>query len=370
VLRSHDAGAALLPTLLLNRHRLDFDQALALGQLESRASLASLSRADQEAIQKEDCPTQTVVDIIERGIAQHWPNVEKVVLVSKEQRLNAEIVRALPRSVHLICEAGTGYDNINLAAAKARGIRVCNVPGYSTAAVAQLAMSYILGIASGTLGCVRRVAEGNRADFPLPTYSPFEVAGKVLGVVGAGAIGREVAFRALDFGMTVLAFNRKPRRWRRRGMRAASLEEIYGESDFVTLHCPLDVTTHHLISTASLAAMGRRPIGRRKPWLVNTSRGGLVDQAALVAALRAGLISGAALDVQDPDLEQGSESVLWTEPSAFLTPHVGWKAVEARERLMREVGENILAFECGSARNVLPRRRRARRPLAEASRRS
>jgi hypothetical protein len=94
VLRSHDAGAALLPTLLLNRHRLDFDQALALGQLESRASLASLSRADQEAIQKEDCPTQTVVDIIERGIAQHWPNVEKVVLVSKEHRACASAVCA------------------------------------------------------------------------------------------------------------------------------------------------------------------------------------------------------------------------------------------------------------------------------------
>lgn len=314
--------------LLSDRDRLDFDR---------RLDLSSLQRLTDLDIHDD------VHDVVAAAAGHE-------VLITKERRLDAATIAGLPESVRLVCEAGTGYDNIDLAAANERRITVCNVPGYSTDAVAQLCLAYLLGIASGTLGYTRRLARGDRSDFRRPA-SPFELTGKVLGLVGGGAIARAVARRAAPLGLDVRVWARRPLPWSEAGVRQVSAEELWTESDFVSLHVPLQRPPS---PDANVRMVDAALLAKMKPtaWLINTARGGLVDEAALVEALRASKLAGAALDVQYEEPPAPS-SPLWREDAIFLSPHVGWKTVEARQRLVERVADNITAWLRGAPINVV-----------------
>lgn len=312
---------------LLNASRLDFDGQLTFGSLESAVNLIRYEASGPD-------------QVVERAHGCQ-------ILISKELPLRAEVVERLPEEVCLICEAGTGFDNIDREAAKKQNILVCNVPGYSTQSVAQLTMGLILALSTGMHRLIRSVEARDFADFQVrlrPSHS--EVQGKILGVIGAGAIGRRVIRLARAFDMTVLVYNRSARRWADEEIKQVWLEELLAESHFVSLHCPLTDDTRHLIRTETICGM------MRGAYLINTARGGLVDHEDLAKALESGQVAGAALDVQDPE-PLPEKSILWSMENVILTPHIGWKAIEARQRLVEAVAGNIRAFLSGTPTNVV-----------------
>ncbi len=315
---------------LLNTDRLDFDGRLTFDALESVVELRRYraTEPDQVTERARDCR----------------------ILITKEMPLRAPVIAQLPKDVDLICEAGTGYDNIDLAAARKRKITVCNVPDYSTHAVAQLTFCFILVLSTGVYKLIRNVAAGDLEDFHgVPRPRSSEILGKTLGTIGAGAIGGRVIQLARAFEMNILVHKPSPGSWDDDRIRQVGLAELLAKSHFVTLHCPLDETTRHIIRAETIRGM------KQGAYLINTARGGLVHQEDLAAAVASGRIAGAALDVHDPE-PLPRDDVLWSMPDGILTPHIGWKALEARQRLMAAVTRNIQAFLDGAPINVVPRR--------------
>ncbi|MCI8454044.1 MAG: D-2-hydroxyacid dehydrogenase [Lachnospiraceae bacterium] len=268
------------------------------------------------------------------------------VLVTKEMPVSGELILSLPDSVRLICEAGTGYNNLDLDAARKKGITVCNIPAYSTKRVAHTAVMLMLNLSSTMQTQLAMLARGNHDNFTKNLQVPHvELNGKTLGIVGAGNIGREVMKIARALDMQVLVFTRTPRA-DEEGIRYTDLETVLKNSDYVSLHCPLMPQTKHLINQKTLSLM------KPTAFLVNTSRGALVDEAALIQALKDGTIAGAGLDVQEtePPVE---DNPLYTLPNVILTPHMGWKGLETRQRLVSILAANIRAFLDGKPENVV-----------------
>ena len=266
------------------------------------------------------------------------------VLVSKELPMNADSIRALPDCV--ICEAGTGYDNIDLAACKEKGIKVANVPAYSTDRVAQTAVMMLLNLSSEMGKQIRALEKGDRSNFTKYLgVSHTEVNGKTLGVVGAGNIGGKVIEIAKALGMNILVYTRTPRDFGP-GTKNVSLEELLKESDYVTLHCPLTPATKHIINEESLKLM------KPTACLINASRGALVDEPALIRALQEGRLAGAGLDVQETE-PPVADNPLYDMPNVILTPHMGWKGLETRRRLVQVLADNIAAYAKGEKLNIV-----------------
>lgn len=258
------------------------------------------------------------------------------------------------KDLKLIAVAATGTDNVDLEAARRRGVRVCNVPGYATQSVAQFTMAVVLELATRACGYRERVRQGAWQKSPMYTlldFPSFEIQGKALGIVGYGNIGRAVAEMAKGFGMEVLVSHRPGSRDPTPPGRV-SLNDLLARADIVTLHCPLTSQTRHLINSQALALM------KPTAYLVNTARGGLVDESALIQALRQGRLAGAALDVlteEPPSADHPMIKAVAELDNLFVTPHCAWTAREARQRLMDEVAENILAFTEGRERNRVVR---------------
>ncbi len=268
------------------------------------------------------------------------------VVVTKELPVSAEMLRRFPDSVKLICEAGTGYNNIALDAAAERGILVCNVPAYSSHRVAHTAIMLMLNLASTMQTQIKMLAKGDRSNFMEHLQVPHvELNGKTLGVIGAGKIGRQVIRIAQAMDMHVLCHARKARQ-NEENLTFVPLEQLLRESDFVTIHCPLTAQTRHLIDEKALAMM------KPTAFLINTSRGAIVDEAALLRALESGQIAGAGLDVQETEPPEQS-SPLYTLDNVIITPHMGWKGMETRQRLVSVVAENIRGFFEGSPVNLV-----------------
>lgn len=273
-----------------------------------------------------------------------------VVTLNKVMLDGALLDSAAAKDLKMIAIAATGTDNVDLEAARARGIRVCNVPGYAAQSVAQFTMALILELATrvgGYGGLVRAGAWEKSPIYTLLEFPSFELAGKSLGIVGYGNIGRRVAEMARGFGLEILIAARP-------GSEGPSpqgrlpLDEVLKRSDIVSLHCPLTPRTKNLIDSRALALM------KPSALLINTARGGLVDAEALIHALREKRLAGAAVDVltQEPPppdhpLIQAAKEL----DNLLVTPHCAWSAREARQRLMDEVVENILAFTRGQDRN-------------------
>ena len=268
------------------------------------------------------------------------------VVVTKEIPVTAELLSQFPDTVKLIVEAGTGYNNIDLNAAKERGITVCNIPAYSTERVAHTVIMMILNFASTMQKQIGMLAKGDRSNFTKHLQvSHTEVNGKTLGVVGAGHIGMEVIKVAKALGMNILVHTRTPKA-DGDGIRYVSLDELLENSDYITLHCPLNDQTKHMINKETIAKMKPSAV------IINTGRGPLINEADLCEALAAKRIAGAGLDVQEvePPVE---DSPLYTLDNVIITPHMGWKGLETRQRLVGIIRDNVQAFFKGEPINVV-----------------
>lgn len=262
------------------------------------------------------------------------------VLIVNKVRVTAELIAAAPR-LRLICEAATGVNNIDLAAAAAKGIPVRNVAGYSTDTVAQLAFSQILSLVCDTTRFDAYVKDGRYSASGLFTEvsAPFvELAGKTLGIIGMGAIGSRVAAVGQVFGMNVVYYSTSGTA-HCTDYPCVSLSELLGISDVVSIHCPLNERTAGLVGASELASMKPTAI------LVNMARGGIVDEGALSDAVGSGLIAGAAVDVFTSEPLPADNPLLHClRPERLrLTPHVGWAGREAIERLVSGIAANVAA---------------------------
>ena len=268
------------------------------------------------------------------------------VVVTKELPVGADLLSQFPDTVELIIEAGTGYNNIDLNAAKAKGITVCNIPAYSTERVAHTVIMMILNFASTMQKQIGMLAKGDRSNFTkYLQVSHTEVNGKTLGVVGAGHIGMEVIKVAKALGMNVLIHTRTPKA-DGDGIRYVSLDELLENSDYITLHCPLNEQTKHLINKETIAKMKSNAV------IVNTGRGPLINEVDLCEALATNRIAGAGLDVQEVE-PPAEDSPLYTLDNVIITPHMGWKGLETRQRLVGIIRDNVQAFFKGEPINVV-----------------
>ena len=268
------------------------------------------------------------------------------VVVTKELPVGADLLSQFPDTVKLIVEAGTGYNNIDLNAAKERGITVCNIPAYSTERVAHTVIMMILNFASTMQKQIGMLAKGDRSNFTkYLQVSHTEVNGKTLGVVGAGHIGMEVIKVAKALGMNILVHTRTPKA-DGDGVRYVSLDELLENSDYITLHCPLNDQTKYMINKETIAKMKPSAV------IVNTGRGPLINEADLCEALAAKRIAGAGLDVQEVE-PPAEDSPLYTLDNVIITPHMGWKGLETRQRLVGIIRDNVQAFFKGEPINVV-----------------
>ena len=268
------------------------------------------------------------------------------VVVTKELPVGADLLSQFPDTVKLIVEAGTGYNNIDLNTAKERGITVCNIPAYSTERVAHTVIMMILNFASTMQQQIGMLAKGDRSNFTkYLQVSHTEVNGKTLGVVGAGHIGMEVIKVAKALGMNILIHTRTPKA-DGDGVRYVSLDELLENSDYITLHCPLNDQTKYMINKESIAKMKPSAV------IVNTGRGPLINEADLCEALAAKRIAGAGLDVQEVE-PPAEDSPLYTLDNVIITPHMGWKGLETRQRLVGIIRDNVQAFFKGEPINVV-----------------
>ena len=268
------------------------------------------------------------------------------VVVTKELPVGADLLSQFPDTVKLIVEAGTGYNNIDLNAAKERGITVCNIPAYSTERVAHTVIMMILNFASTMQKQIGMLAKGDRSNFTkYLQVSHTEVNGKTLGVVGAGHIGMEVIKVAKALGMNILVHTRTPKS-DGDGIRYVSLDELLEHSDYITLHCPLNDQTKYMINKDAISKMKPSAV------IVNTGRGPLINEADLCEALAAKRIAGAGLDVQEVE-PPAEDSPLYTLDNVIITPHMGWKGLETRQRLVGIIRDNVQAFFKGEPINVV-----------------
>ena len=268
------------------------------------------------------------------------------VVVTKELPVGADLLSQFPDTVKLIVEAGTGYNNIDLNAAKERGITVCNIPAYSTERVAHTVIMMILNFASTMQKQIGMLAKGDRSNFTkYLQVSHTEVNGKTLGVIGAGHIGMEVIKVAKALGMNILVHTRTPKA-DGDGIRYVSLDELLEHSDYITLHCPLNEQTKYMINKEAISKMKTSAV------IVNTGRGPLINEADLCEALAAKRIAGAGLDVQEVE-PPAADSPLYTLDNVIITPHMGWKGLETRQRLVGIIRDNVQAFFKGEPINVV-----------------
>lgn len=269
------------------------------------------------------------------------------IIISNKVMLDETAFKAAPQ-LKLVCVAATGTNNVDLAAAHKHGITVSNVRGYATPSVSQHVFALILSL-SIHLGKYRRaVKKGEWQQSPhfcLLDYPIEELAGKTLGIIGYGELGHAVARIAEAFDMQVLISDHRgvvPRAGR------VAFEQVLAEADVISLHCPLTSETANLIGAAEIEHM--------KPgaFLINTARGGIVNEQALADALRDGHLGGAGVDVLTKEPPTDDNPLLADDiPNLVVTPHIAWASRASRQRLLDEIGKNISAFLAGTPRNVV-----------------
>lgn len=267
-------------------------------------------------------------------------------VITKEMPVPAEIIQQFPDSVKLIVEAGTGYNNIDIQAAKDKGITVCNIPAYSTQRVAHTAVMLLLNLASSMRVQMAMLTKGDRRNFTDHLLVPHgEVNGKVLGIIGAGHIGREVMKIAIALGMEIVVYTRTPRPDEDH-ITYTDLETVLKTCDYLSIHCPLTEKTRHLIDRDAIALM------KPSACIINTARGAIIDETALIEALQQHRLAGAGLDVQEVE-PPVADSPLYTMEHVILTPHMGWKGLETRQRLVQIIAEDVRHFFDGNPVNVV-----------------
>jgi glycerate dehydrogenase len=273
--------------------------------------------------------------------------VHAEILLTNKTNLNARSIQELP-ALKYIGVLATGTNVVDLAAARARGIPVTNVPAYGTKSVAQMTFALLLELTQHTGHHAQTVREGRWTRCPDFCYWDFpmlELDGLTLGIVGLGRIGRAVSELGVAFGMKVLAYHphacsAPP------GARFVELDTLFAESDVISLHCPLTPHTANLVNAQRLSRMKPTAL------LLNTSRGALVDETALADALNCGRIAGAGLDVLSVEPPRADNPLL-TAKNCLITPHLAWGTRAARSRLMKIAVDNVRAFLHGQSQNVV-----------------
>jgi glycerate dehydrogenase len=270
------------------------------------------------------------------------------ILLTNKTRLGRQAIEALP-GLRYIGVLATGYDVVDVAAAREHGVTVCNVPDYGAASVAQHTFALLLELTNQVGEHARLVRAGEwtrRGEFSFAATPLVELAGSTFGVVGAGSIGRRVAHIAQALGMRVVAAGRSHAAPAADGLARVELDALFRSSDVVSLHCPLTDATRGMVNAVRLASMKPGAL------LINTARGGLVDSWALREALDTGQLGGAALDVLDEE-PPGEGHPLLDAPRCVLTPHNAWASRAARMRLLATAADNVRAFLAGSPIHVV-----------------
>jgi glycerate dehydrogenase len=271
----------------------------------------------------------------------------EAVIVNKTP-VTAAVIAACP-SIRYIGVLATGYNIVDVNAARAKGIVVTNIPGYGTAAVGQFAIALLLEICHHIGHHDRTVHEGrweNNPDWCYWDYPLIELAGKTMGIIGFGRIGRVSGAIAKALGMKVIAYDSSPNESGGQVARYVSLDELFARSDVICLHCPLLPETSGIINKTNIAKMKDGVI------LVNNSRGPLVVEADLAEALNRGKVYAAALDVVSIEPVRGDNPLLRAK-NCIITPHISWAPRESRQRLMDAAVDNLAAFVQGSPVNVV-----------------
>lgn len=271
------------------------------------------------------------------------------ILVTNKTPITRQLIEQLPR-LKYIAVLATGFNIIDCEAARERGIAVSNIPAYSTDGVAQLVFALLLELTNRVALHSESVENGEWENSPHFCYwkSPLvELAGKTFGIVGFGKIGSAVAEIANAFRMRVLAYSPNTHTYSGSGtVEFCTLEKLIEESDVISLHCPLNEGTKGLVNADFLSKM------KKSAFLINTSRGPVINENDLAAALNSGEIAGAGLDVLCAEPPRGG-NVLIGAKNCFITPHIAWASFEARTRLMNIFIENVKAFVSGSPKNVV-----------------
>lgn len=269
------------------------------------------------------------------------------VLVSNKVILDADAINC-SENLKLICIAATGTNNVDLAAATAKGITVCNVRNYATASVVEHVFGLILCLTRSLPQYMQAVKQDKwqlSDTFCMLDYPVKELKGQTLGIIGFGELGRAVAAMGEAFGMTVLVAERRGASLRQ---GRTPFQEVLSGADIISIHCPLTQDTCNLIGSAELMCMKRDAV------LINVARGGIVNESDLSDALQAGEIGGAALDVltEEPP-RSGNPLLSRSHPNLILTPHIAWASRTSRQSLVNEIASNIQAFFSGKPRNVV-----------------
>jgi len=271
----------------------------------------------------------------------------EIILVNKVP-ITERVLNACP-NIKLVCVQATGYNIVDTDACKKRGIPVCNVPAYGTAAVAQFTLALMLEFCHRIGLHDSAVHDGKWCrctNFCFWDTPQMELGSKTLGIIGFGRIGQAVAQLAKAFGMNILAFSRTPKPGFEGLVDFVDLNTLYARSDFISLHCPLFPETAKMINAETIAKMKDGAV------LINTARGGLLDEQAVADALHSGKLAGAAVDVvsEEPMKEYNP---LLSAPNCIITPHIAWAPKESRQRLLDCVVENIRCFLNGTPQNVV-----------------
>lgn len=272
---------------------------------------------------------------------------EATIAIVNKVKMTTAVLSQLP-NLEFIAESATGTDNIDLDYCRERGIPVSNISGYAIEAVPEHTFAMMLALRRNLVGYQQDIAAGEwqRANqFCFFTHPIDDLAGQTLGLIGTGAIGEAVAHIAEAFGMKVLKAERKGTTDCRPGY--TPFAEVLKKSHVLSLHCPLTPQTRHLIGPAEFEQMQQHPL------LINTARGGLVDEEALVNALDSGQIAGAGFDVTTPEPPEPDNALLTliNRPNFILTPHVAWASQRAMQRLADQLIDNVEAFYRGEPEN-------------------
>lgn len=272
---------------------------------------------------------------------------EATAVFTNKVILDAKILAQLP-ALKFIGVLATGYNVVDTEAARKTGVVVCNIPAYSTASVAQMVFAHILHHTNHIAKHAASVSNGDWAqsiDFSYSLTPQTELAGKTIGIIGFGQIGQAVATIALAFGMQVI-FNNRSVKKTDLNTRQVDLDTLLSESDFISINCPLTEDNKGFINRSSIEKM------KQSAFLINTGRGPLINEQDLATALNSGRIAGAGLDVLSVE-PATTGNPLPKAKNCFITPHIAWATLEARQRLMKIAGDNLKAFIEGNPINVV-----------------
>lgn len=272
------------------------------------------------------------------------------IVFTNKSPITRQVIEACP-SVRFISIIATGYNTVDIEAAREHGILVSNVPSYGTGAIAQHAMALLLEITNHVAYNDSQVRLGRKGEYDgdwcFWDYPIIELENKTMGIIGLGRIGQFTARAAISFGMKVMAYDIiENADMKKIGVKYVDFDTLLTESHVITLHCPLFEDTKEIINRNTISKMRDGVI------LINNSRGGLVDEEALAEALRSGKIYAAGLDTLSTEPPM-PENPLLSQPNCFITPHISWAALECRQRLVRYAIDNLAAYLAGTPQNLV-----------------